>query len=97
MKESILRTVVPIIYALLIRWGVKDWLGVDDALFQSAITLVVSGIVYVALRFAETHKAALGWLLGYASQPSYGLVPPNPPVEPYADPAKVEHTEGPGV
>lgn len=71
MKESVLRTVVPILYALLVRYGVVNWLGVDDATAQTLITMAVSGLIYVGLRFAETHQAAFGWLLGYASQPKY--------------------------
>ena len=96
MKESLLRTLVPILYAILVRFGVVNWLGVDDAVLQSAVTLIATGIIYVALRFAETHKAAVGWLLGYASQPSYGETPPNPPVQPYADPAKIDVPPAPG-
>lgn len=88
MKESVLRTLVPILYALLVRFGVVEWLGLDDALMQSVVTMLATGLIYVALRLAEKNKAALGWLLGYASQPSYGEVPPNPPEQPYADPEK---------
>ena len=71
MKESILRTVVPILYALLVKVGFVAWLGGDEQLVTTALTLVASGLIYVALRFAETHKAALGWLLGYPAQPVY--------------------------
>jgi hypothetical protein len=70
-KESLIRTLVPILYGLLVRLGVVNWLGVDDSVLIGFITLVVTGAIYVAIRFAEAHKTAFGWLLGYPSPPSY--------------------------
>lgn len=88
---SILRTVVPILYALLINWGVVQWFGdgVSKELWLDFLTLIVTALVYVILRVAERYRAAVGWLLGFPSQPSYGEVPPNPPETPYADPSEV--------
>lgn len=71
VKESILRTLVPIIYALLIKAGAGQWLGLDNAMIESAAVLVASGLVYVALRLAESKRAELGWLLGYPAAPTY--------------------------
>lgn len=67
---AIIRTLVPILYALLIRAGLGE-IGVDDTVLQEFVTLVVTGLVYTAIRFAEAHKAQFGWLLGYAAQPVY--------------------------
>lgn len=70
MKESIIRTVVPIVYALLIRLGLGA-IGVDDALLQNLATAIVTGIIYAVIRYVETHKSAFGWLLGSPTAPSY--------------------------
>lgn len=75
MKESVLRTIVPIIYALIIKSGVGAWLGLNDAFLQSLAAAIGAGLIYVLLRFLERKKSAFGWLLGYASQPVY----PDPP------------------
>jgi hypothetical protein len=90
MKEAVLRTLVPIVYALIIKSGVVEWLGIEDVLAQNVAALLGAALLYVALRAAEKWKAQLGWLLGYPSQPSYGETPPNPPVPPHADPAKID-------
>lgn len=70
MKESVLRTIVPIVYALLLKIGF-DKIGVDDAVLQDLATLVAAGLLYVALRVGERYKKEVGWLLGYAKQPVY--------------------------
>lgn len=77
MKESVLRTLVPILYALLIKAGL-DQLGLDDVVLQQLATLLATGLLYVALRLLERHQKAVGWLLGYAKQPVY-IDPPTPP------------------
>lgn len=71
MKESILRTLVPILYAVLVNLGVVAWLGVDSTVIESFLTLVISGVIYVVLRVAERHRSTFGWLLGYPAQPHY--------------------------
>lgn len=71
MKESILRTIVPVIVALLVRWGVRDWLGVDDATLTGVVTVLVTGVYYVAVRVAEKYLPAAGWALGYPAAPTY--------------------------
>lgn len=70
MKESILRTLVPIVYALLIKAGFAR-LGVDDVTLQALAALIVTLVLYVGLRIAERWKKQFGWLLGYAAQPTY--------------------------
>lgn len=71
LLPSVLRTVVPIVYAALVRWGVVEWLDPDDAFVTNLIAVVVTMLFYVALRFAEQHWDKIGWLLGYAKQPVY--------------------------
>lgn len=70
MKESVLRTIVPIVYALLIKAGLGQ-IGVDDATVQSLAALLATGLLYVALRVAERYRKEIGWLLGWAKQPVY--------------------------
>ena len=45
MKESILRTLVPIIYALLLKAGIGEWLGIDSTLLQSLAALIVTALL----------------------------------------------------
>lgn len=68
---SILRTVVPVIYALLVKWGVVSWIDPDDAFITNFLTILVTGVIYVLARLVETHWSWFGWLLGYAKQPVY--------------------------
>ena len=58
MKESILRTLVPVAVALLVRVGLKDWLGLDDATVLGLATVLVTGIYYVAVRVTERYFPA---------------------------------------
>lgn len=70
MVESVIRTFVPIVYALLIKAGLGQ-LGVDDALLQNFAAAVVTAAVYAAIRYAESHQKQFGWLLGVAKAPTY--------------------------
>lgn len=70
MKESVIRTVVPIVYALLLRAGLTK-LGVEDAVIRELATVVTTGAVYVVIRFVEERKTAFGWLLGSPTPPTY--------------------------
>jgi hypothetical protein len=71
LLPSLLRTVVPLIYAMLIRWGVVEWLDPDDLFLTNLITVLVTGVFYLVLRLLEQHWDKIGWLLGYAKQPVY--------------------------
>lgn len=71
LLPSVLRTVVPIIYAMLVKWGVVNWLDVPSLLWENVITAVVTTAFYVLLRVAERYQSQIGWLLGYAQQPVY--------------------------
>lgn len=76
MKQSILRTVVPILYALLVKAGLGK-LGVDDTLIQGLATLIVTGLIYAAVRVVERFAPKFGWLLGYPAAPTYTSAPAN--------------------
>lgn len=71
MKESILRTLVPILVALLVRLGVVEWLGVDEAAISGLITVLVTGAYYIGTRLLEQWFPGAGWLIGYPAVPSY--------------------------
>lgn len=71
LLPSVLRTVVPMIYAMLVRWGVVSWLDPDNRFLTGFITVLVTAVFYIVLRFAEQYWDKIGWLLGYARQPVY--------------------------
>ena len=71
MKESIIRTLVPIVYALLLKLGIGEWLGIESEVLSSLAALATAGVVYAAIRFAESKREWFGWLLGYAAAPTY--------------------------
>ena len=81
MKESLLRTVVPIVYALLLKSGMGSWLGLDNQFLLNLAAAIAAGAVYLGLRLVEQYVPQLGWLLGYASPPKYEKKPPNPKVD----------------
>lgn len=70
MKESIARTLVPLVYVLLLKAGVAQ-LGVDDATVQALAALIVTGVIYVVIRVVEQHFPAAGVLLGWPKSPTY--------------------------
>lgn len=71
LLPSVLRTLLPMVYAMLVRWGVVEWLDPNDLFLTNFLTVLITLVFYVALRIAERHKAQIGWLLGYAQQPVY--------------------------
>lgn len=71
LLPSVLRTVVPMIYAMLVQRGIVEWLDPNDIFVTNLLTVLVTAVFYVALRFAEKHWNQIGWLLGYAKQPVY--------------------------
>lgn len=63
---SAIRTLVPLIAGTLVA------AGVDVGLADSVTTLIVSAVVYVAVRLMEEYvNPKLGWLLGIAKSPTY--------------------------
>jgi hypothetical protein len=65
-----LRTVVPIVYALLVRWGLIEWLGLPDEIITYVVTAAVTGVFYILLRVLERYWDKIGWLIGYAARPA---------------------------
>lgn len=70
MKESISRTLVPLVYVLLLKAGAAK-LGIDDAATQALAALIVTGGIYVTVRVVEQRWPAAGVLLGWPKSPSY--------------------------
>jgi hypothetical protein len=68
---SVVRTLVPVVVALLVRLGLRDGAEMDDAWLVNTLTVVVTMAYYVVVRFLEQHWDKIGWLLGYAKQPVY--------------------------
>jgi hypothetical protein len=70
LLPSVLRTFVPLCYALLVRWGLIEWLGLPDEAWTYLITTVVTTLFYVVLRVLERYWDKVGWLLGFAARPA---------------------------
>lgn len=68
---SFVRTVVPIIYGFLIQVGVGDWFGLDGDALKYIIAVVVTALIYLAIRILEHFIPAAGILLGYVKMPEY--------------------------
>ncbi len=67
---SAVRTLVPVVVALLVRIGFSET-SLDNLWLERVLTLVVTMGYYVAVRVLERHWEKVGWLLGYAAQPVY--------------------------
>ncbi|GAA2037274.1 hypothetical protein GCM10009740_31270 [Terrabacter terrae] len=92
LVPSIIRTVVPLLVALVTALLVKA--GIDPGPFHDLIAQLCGALVatayYVAVRVFETHvKPHLGWFLGYPKQPSY-----DPPAASETSPTGAVATEG---
>lgn len=79
LLPSVVRTVVPLIVgwalSLPIAPAVLDLLQVTtgdaERSLTAAVTAVVAGLYYLAIRLFEVHgRPRLGWLLGWAAQPT---------------------------
>ena len=79
LGPSIIRTVVPILVALIVGLGAraKIDLGPWSDVLSQMIGGVVAAVYYTLARWLETHvKPKFGWLLGAAKQPA-GYVEPS--------------------
>lgn len=63
MVDSILRTVVTYIVALLLGWAAKIGLGLDSNAVFVIITAIIGFVYYAAARFIEQKWPGLGRLL----------------------------------
>ncbi len=70
---SLIRTVVPFLVGLLVSLLARLGLGdlVDVAGLTELLTLVVGALYYAAVRWLEQNNPAWGWLIGYATAPTY--------------------------
>lgn len=76
IKTGVLRTLVPIIVALLIALGVKAGIHLDNVVVEQVVTDALSAILsaayYVGVRALEHFKSSKwGWLLGSPNPPTY--------------------------
>lgn len=75
MLTSIVRTVVPALVGTLIVLAARAGLDITgDTTVTELITLAVSGAYYAVVRGLEQIRPWFGWLLGWASQPTYKAV-----------------------
>lgn len=72
LLPALLRTVVPLLYGLLIQIGLGRY--VDDQTVTTVATLIVTGGIYLLLRLLERLQPKIGVLLGWAKQPQYADV-----------------------
>jgi hypothetical protein len=76
MKDSLIRTVVPIVVGFAITQAARLGVELDEATVASFVTMVVSSVYYAAARWLEQHASPQwGLLLGSRKQPSYTPVP----------------------
>lgn len=68
---SVLRTVVPLLVTVVAGWPITQTLGVDTGQLEIAVSALVGGLYWLAVRALETYFPQAGWLLGYASAPAY--------------------------
>lgn len=72
---SVVRTFVPLLVGYFTAFPFVQLFGLEAEQITSLITIVVTGLYYVLVRFLEAYVLPqAGWLLGYASAPVY--VPP---------------------
>lgn len=70
---SVMRTGVPIVYAVLLRLGIGD-LGLADKTVTNIAAVLAAVIVYAALRGLEVLEPRIGVLLGWIGAPQYATV-----------------------
>lgn len=70
LTPATVRTVVPIVYAVLIKIGFAH-LGLPNAVTTDVATVAVTGALYVLVRLAERVEPRFGVLLGWVGAPQY--------------------------
>lgn len=71
---AIVRTAVPVLYALLARIGLTPILtdlGISEEFVNNALATLVALVIYMLVRVLERHSDKWGWLLGYPAAPNY--------------------------
>ena len=62
LGAGLARTIVPIIYAILVKWGLGA--VVTTTVLQDGVTVVLVSLLYAAVRYLEQKVPALGYLIG---------------------------------
>ncbi len=75
LRDSIIRTIVPVIVGAILGWLASINLAPDPGL-ESALTIALSAaftaVYYIAVRLFERYVSPrFGWLLGVAKEPEY--------------------------
>lgn len=63
MLDSITRTVVPLIVAVVLGQAARIGLHLDEGAVTSIVTAVLGALYYVAARFVERHWPTMGRIL----------------------------------
>lgn len=82
---SLIRTFVPQVVAVALAWIATNWGWVIPAEWAQELQLLaieaVAAVYYSIVRWAEGRWPQVGWLLGWAAQPTYVPAPEVPKVE----------------
>lgn len=76
LVTAIIRTIIPVIVGYLATWLIGLGVNLDQTVwdgFSNQLVLILSGVYYAAVAWAETHWPWVGWLLGLARRPAYGV------------------------
>lgn len=72
MWKSIVRTVIPMVVAVIVGQAARIGLSLDEGAVTGAVIVVAGYVYYHAARWLEERWPAAGVLLGVAQAPSYG-------------------------
>lgn len=70
---GVVRTLVPVVVSMFAAYGVHD--DRIDGITASILTVIVTGVYYVVIRFLEATWPKIGWFLGYPVSPKYQTPP----------------------
>lgn len=72
LLPALLRTVVPLVYGLLIQLGLGHYLPDETVTMVATVAILIA--IYLVLRILERLQPKIGMLLGWAKQPQYADV-----------------------
>lgn len=65
MRESVIRTVVPLVVAVLLGQAARVGLSLPEGAVTEVVTVVVGTVYYAVVRTLERQRPGIGrWLLG---------------------------------
>lgn len=85
---SIIRTVMSAILGYVFAWLLAKGIDIGETnrgVIEAWFIVTSQGVVYAAIRYAESRWPAVGWLLGIAKTPGYA-VEDAPPAQPSPGP-----------